>query len=132
MKYIKQFRLFESKKEPKYNFQKLKIGEFDALRGRVAEANEYITFQLADENDLWFHAKGIPGSHLIIKVSDKLVTPEVIREAAEIVAKNSKTQEKTVKVVYCQRKFVKKEPGTKLGQVSVDNINAEEITVYLN
>ena len=95
-------------------------------------ANEYVTFQLADENDLWFHAKGVPGSHLVIKVDDKLVTPEIIKQAAEIVAKNSKTKEKEVQVVYCQKKFVTKVQGTNLGQVNVDYINTEEITVYLN
>lgn len=108
MKYIKQFILFESKKEPKYKIQKLKIGEFDALRGRNREANEHVTFELADDNDLWFHASGIQGSHLVIKVDGREVPDEVIQEAAKIVAKNSQTKQKEVEVIYCQRKFVKK------------------------
>jgi hypothetical protein len=129
MKYLKKYGLFESNKP---NYQTLQIGDFKAYRGRDASANEYVTFQLADENDLWFHAKGVPGSHLVIKVDDKLVTPEIIQSASEIVAKNSKTKEKEVQVVYCQKKFVTKVQGTNLGQVNVDKINAYEITVSIN
>ena len=129
MKYLKKYGLFESNKP---NYQTLQIGDFKAYRGRDAAANEYVTFQLADENDLWFHAKGVPGSHLVIKVGDKLVTPEIIKQAAEIVAKKSDTKEKEVPVVYCQRKFVSKTQGTKLGQVNRDEVNSYEITVSIN
>ncbi len=129
MKYLKKYKLFESNKP---NYQTLQLGDFKVYRGRDASANEYVTFQLADENDLWFHAKGVPGSHLVIKVGDKSVTPEIIQQAAEIVAKNSKTKEKEVQVVYCKKKFVTKVQGTNLGQVNVDKINAYEITVSIN
>lgn len=131
MKYLKDFKIFESKKS-KPNFQTLKIGDFDAFRGRDAEANEFVTFQKSDDDDLWFHAKGTQGSHLILKVRDKLPSPEVIKEAAEIVAKNSKVNLKEVVVVYCKKKFVTKESDAPLGRVKVDYKNAEEITVYLN
>jgi hypothetical protein len=44
--------------------------------------------------------------------------------------KNSKAQkEELVKVVYCKRKFVKKEAGMNDGQVKVDYLNAQEITI---
>lgn len=129
MKYLQYFN--ESKKT-KPNYQELSIGDFKVYRGRDAEANEYVTFQIADDNDLWFHAKGVPGSHLVIKVDDKLVTPEVIEQAAEIVAKNSKTQEKEITVIYCQRRFVKKESGSPLGKVSVDYPNTQQITIFRN
>ena len=130
MRHLKKFRLFESKKG-KPNFQTLKIGEFDAYRGRDAEANEFVTFQKSEDDDLWFHAKGVQGSHLILKTSDKLATPEVIREAAELVAKNSKATTKEVVVVYCKKKFVTKVPGDPLGKVRVDEKNAYQITVIL-
>jgi predicted ribosome quality control (RQC) complex YloA/Tae2 family protein len=129
MKYLKKYGLFESKKP---NYQTLQLGDFKVYRGRDAEANEYVTFQLADENDLWFHAKGVPGSHLVIKVGDKSVTPEIIQQAAQLVAKNSKSKSKEIVVVYCKKKFVTKESGAPLGKVLVDYKNAEEITVYLD
>lgn len=131
MKYLKDFKIFESKKN-KPNFQTLKIGDFDAFRGRDAEANEFVTFQKSDDDDLWFHAKGIQGSHLILKCNDNLPTPDVIKQAAELVAKNSKATSKEVKVVYCKKKFVTKKSGDPLGKVQVDEKNSEEITVYLN
>ncbi len=129
MKYLQYFN--ESKKS-KPNYQELSIGDFKVYRGRDAEANEFVTFQIADDNDLWFHAKGVPGSHLVIKVDDKLVTPEVIKQAAEIVAKNSKTDKKEIEVIYCQKKFVKKQSGSALGKVSVDYPNTQQITIFKN
>jgi hypothetical protein len=75
------------------------------------------------------HAKGVPGSHVIIKIKDKVPTETTIKRAAIIAAANSKSQDDMVKVVYCKKKFVTKEPGMNTGQVKVDYINANEIIV---
>jgi predicted ribosome quality control (RQC) complex YloA/Tae2 family protein len=76
------------------------------------------------------HAKGIPGSHLVVSVKDKLPTETTIRKAAEIAKKNSKGKDaEDVPVVYCQRRFVKKEPGMKDGEVGVDYVNAHYINI---
>ena len=82
--------------------------------------------------DIWMHAKGVPGSHVIIKVKDKVPTETTIKRVAMIAAKNSKSTEDMVKVVYCKKKYVKKEPGMNTGQVKVDYINANEIIVPKN
>jgi predicted ribosome quality control (RQC) complex YloA/Tae2 family protein len=76
------------------------------------------------------HVKGVPGSHVVIRVRENLPTPEVLKYAAELAKKNSKAaKDESVKVVYCQRRFVKKEPNMNDGQVRVDYKNAEEITI---
>jgi predicted ribosome quality control (RQC) complex YloA/Tae2 family protein len=82
-----------------------------------------------DPEDIWMHAKGVPGSHVVIKVKDKLPSEEVIKKAAEIAAKNCKSKEDKVRVLYCKKKFVKKEKGMNPGQVKVDYVNANEIVI---
>lgn len=130
MKYIKNY--LESKKNDKPNMKKLDIDGFVVYQGRDADANDHITLELSDENDIWMHAKGVPGSHILIKIKDFIPTETTLKKAAIIAAKNSKSQDERVKVVYCKKKFVKKKPGMKPGQVEVDYTNSEEIIVNKN
>jgi len=127
--YIKRYNKYNESKKQKINIKKFLIGDFVVIQGKDAEANDYVTLELADSDDLWFHAKGVPGSHVIIRVKDKLPTEDVIKQTAEIAAKGSKSNEDKVKVCYCKKKFVKKEKGMNPGQVSVDYKNAYEIIV---
>lgn len=128
---IHNFKSFnESKKDKFPNIKKMEIDGFVVYMGRDAKSNDHLTFNVADKEDIWMHAKGVPGSHIVIRVRDRLPTNEVIKQAAQIAKKNSKSpkDDKAV-IVYCQRKFVKKEKGMNDGQVKVDYINASEITV---
>lgn len=126
MKYLKKFE--SSKNKP--NFKKIIIDDFVIYQGRDADSNDYVTLELAnDPEDIWMHAKGLPGSHVVIKVKDKLPSDEVIKKVAEIAAKNCKSKEDKVKVLYCKKKFVKKEKGMNAGQVKVDYVNASEIVI---
>jgi len=129
MRYIKNF--FESKAD-KPKIKKYEIDGFIVYQGKDSESNDYLTLEIAKEEDLWFHAKGVPGSHVVIKVKDKLPTEPVIKKVAEIAAKNSKSKEESVLVVYCKKKFVTKSPGMNVGQVKVDYMNANEIIVPKN
>ena len=130
MKFIKSF--LESKKSEKPKIKKHDIDGFVVYQGKDAISNEHITLELANEDDIWMHAKGVPGSHVLIKIKDKIPTETTIKRAAIIAAKNSKSEEDMVKVVYCKKKYVKKEPGMNTGQVKVDYINAYEIIVPKN
>jgi predicted ribosome quality control (RQC) complex YloA/Tae2 family protein len=126
MRYLRKFN--ESKKN-KNEYRKLIIDGFVVYQGKSADGNDHITFEVADDDDYWFHAKGVPGSHVIIKIQDNLPQDETIEKVAQIAAKNSKSSEDKIKVVYCKRKFVKKERGMNPGQVKVDYINSNEIIV---
>lgn len=128
---ITKFNSFnESKKDKFPNIKKMEIDGFIVYMGRDAKSNDHLTFNVADKEDIWMHAKGVPGSHIVIRVKDKLPTNEVIKQAALIAKKNSKaSKDDRITVVYCQRKFVKKEQGMNDGQVKVDYINAHEIDV---
>ena len=127
---IHNFKSFNESKDKFPNIKKMEIDGFVVYMGRDAKSNDHLTFNIADKEDIWMHAKGVPGSHIVIRVRDRLPTNEVIKQAAQIAKKNSKSpKDDKATIVYCQRKFVKKEKGMNDGQVKVDYINASEITV---
>ena len=83
--------------------------------------NEYITFKVADKNDVWMHVKGFPGSHVVIKC-DGYPSDELLVFAAKIAAKNSKAKDSNkVDVDFTTRKNVKKHPSGKTGLVNYVN-----------
>lgn len=123
---------FLESKSNKPNIKRHDIDGFVVFQGRDAESNDHLTFELSSDDDYWFHAKGVPGSHILLKVKDKLPTESTIRKCAELAAKNSKSKEDEVLVVYCKKLFVKKTSDLKAGQVKVDYINANEIIVPRN
>ena len=91
--------------------------------------NEYITFKVADKNDVWMHVKGFPGSHVVIKC-DGYPSDELLVFAAKIAAKNSKAKDSNkVDVDFTTRKNVKKHPSGKTGLVNY--VNFKTITVDL-
>jgi predicted ribosome quality control (RQC) complex YloA/Tae2 family protein len=134
MDYLKNWRIFAESKMEKPNIKKITEGDFLILQGRDAVSNDYLTFEIADTEDYWFHAKGYPGSHVVIRLSGKLPDSRLIYKAAEIAAKNSsakKAGKSEVNVVYCKRKFVTKRSGMNPGQVAVDEDNSQIIKVKL-
>jgi predicted ribosome quality control (RQC) complex YloA/Tae2 family protein len=76
---------------------------FIVYAGKTADANHYIYTRKLTENDLWFHAKDIPGSHVVLKLTNNKQKAEdfAITIAAEIAAYYSKGQNDTfVEVQY--------------------------------
>jgi predicted ribosome quality control (RQC) complex YloA/Tae2 family protein len=87
--------------------------------GRSPAENAELTFRTARPSDLWFHARGQPGAHVILQRDDR-ATPsdEDVRTAAELAALHSKGRNSTkVTVDYTQRKHVRKRPGGAPGLV---------------
>ena len=128
---IKKFNSFnESKKDKFPNVQKLDIDGFVVYVGKDAKSNDYLTFNVADKEDIWMHVKGVPGSHVVFRVRENLPTETTIRVAAQLAKKNSKaSKDDKATVVYCQKRFVKKESSMNDGQVKVDYINSYQIVV---
>jgi rhodanese-related sulfurtransferase len=126
---MKYSQFNEGKKDKFPNVKKLDIDGFVVYIGRDALSNDHLTFNMSHPEDIWMHAKGVPGSHVIIRVRENLPTKEILKKVAELVIKNSKSKSDKTTVVYCQRKFVKKEKGMNPGQVKVDYVNAEEIVI---
>lgn len=81
--------------------------------------NEELTFKFATGNDWWFHAKGVPGSHVIVKSEGSEDLPDrVFEEAGKLAAFYSKNRgNDKVEIDYIQKKHVKKPAGSKPGFV---------------
>ena len=91
---------------------------FHMYVGKNNYQNDELTFKLATGNDWWFHAKKIPGSHVIVKAEGKELPDRTFEEAARLAAYYSKGREQEkVEIDYLQRKNVKKPNGAKPGFV---------------
>ncbi len=91
---------------------------FHIYVGKNNYQNDELTFKFAAGNDWWFHAKGIPGSHVIVKTNGEELPDSTFEEAARLAAYYSKGrgQEKT-EIDYLEKKNVKKPGGSKPGFV---------------
>ena len=80
--------------------------------------NEELTFKFATGNDWWFHAKGVPGSHVIVKSEGEEMPDRTFEEAGKLAAYYSKLRgQEKVEIDYIQKKQVKKPSGGKPGFV---------------
>jgi len=89
--------------------------------GRNARENDELTFGLAKSDDLWLHARGTPGSHVVVRLEKgNDPPPETIRDAATLALLYSDLR-KSGKgdVIYTRRKWVKKAKGQAPGAVIV-------------
>ncbi|HHZ02842.1 MAG TPA: fibronectin/fibrinogen-binding protein [Tissierellia bacterium] len=97
-------------------------GGHEILVGKNNTQNDSITFKIAKKEDYWFHAKGIPGSHVIIRTNGDELTDEEFVEAARIAAYYSKGRNSnTVEVDYTKKSNIKKPPNSKPGFVIYDS-----------
>ena len=98
------------------------IEDYKVYYGRNNKENEFITFKLAGSEDLWFHIKDLPGSHVVIKDSQELISENLVLEVARLCALNSKVSRgNRVRIDYCKKKYVKKPKGFALGGVIYSN-----------
>lgn len=82
---------------------------FHMYVGKNNYQNEEVTFKIAGGGDWWFHAKGIPGSHVIVKTEGRELPDRAFEEAGALAAWYSKGRgNEKVEIDYIQRKHVKK------------------------
>ena len=118
--YVKKRR--PSDKKPKVTsrpFHYLSSDGYHIYVGKNNYQNEELTFKLATGNDWWFHAKGIPGSHVIVRSEGKAELPDrVFEEAGSLAAYYSKGRDNDkVEIDYIQKKNIKKVAGSAPGFV---------------
>ena len=90
--------------------------------GKNNRQNDFVTFSIAKPHDFWFHTKGFPGSHVILKTSLSKPTAAEIATAANLAAYFSKARNSSsVPVDYTEKRFVKKPSGAKPGFVIYTN-----------
>lgn len=91
---------------------------FHIYVGKNNFQNDELTFKFANGGDWWFHAKQIPGSHVVLKTEGAEVPDRAFEEAARLAAYYSKGREQDkVEIDYVQKKHVKKPAGAKPGFV---------------
>lgn len=88
--------------------------------GRDSKSNDYLSIKFAKQNDYWFHARGLPGSHVVLKVENvkEGVPKDIIKKAASLAAHYSKAKTAgSASVSYTFAKFVHKKKGMEPGKV---------------
>lgn len=98
-------------------------GGFQVLAGKSSENNDLLTTRYAKPNDLWFHARGSSGSHVVLKIASGAGAPskKAIHQAASIAAYYSKMKNASaVPVAMTEKKFVHKPRGVPAGTVTLD------------
>ncbi len=91
---------------------------FDIFIGKNNLQNEELTFKVANGGDWWFHAKGMPGSHVIVKTEGRELPDRTFEEAARLAGYYSKGRGvDKLEIDYLQRKNVKKPNGSAPGFV---------------
>ncbi len=91
---------------------------FHMYVGKNNFQNEELTFKVASGNDWWFHAKQMPGSHVIVKSDNQELPDRTFEEAGQLAAYYSSGRgAPKVEIDYIQKKHVKKTPGGKPGFV---------------
>ena len=91
---------------------------YDIYVGKNNYQNDELTFKFATGNDWWFHAKKMPGSHVVVKTKDGTLPDRTFEEAGNLAAYYSKGRTAPkVEIDYLQKKNVKKPAGAKPGFV---------------
>lgn len=91
---------------------------FEIYIGKNNYQNEEISFKIATGNDWWFHAKNIPGSHVIVKCDNKELPDEIFEIAGSLAAYYSKAgKQQKVEIDYTQKKHLKRVSGAAPGFV---------------
>ncbi len=103
-------------------FRNFTFMDFEILVGKNSENNEKLTFGAGFKDELWMHARDVPGSHVLVKYrAGKNFPQPVIERAAELAAYFSKNRSNTLcPVIYTPRKYVRKLKGGGKGEVIVE------------
>jgi predicted ribosome quality control (RQC) complex YloA/Tae2 family protein len=106
-------------REEKPRLREFTIGGYRVLVGRSARENERLVRE-AHPRDLWLHARGVPGAHVILKCAGREVPQEVLEEAARLAAWHSKARYDTkVAVTYTEVRHLRKPKGAPPGAFAV-------------
>ncbi|HET8655741.1 MAG TPA: NFACT RNA binding domain-containing protein [Longimicrobiaceae bacterium] len=104
-------------------WRRFEVEGFEILVGKGAAENDRLTFRVARPNDLWLHAAGFAGSHVVVRNPDALpeIPRAVVERAAQLAAHHSKASEARgkVEVHVCRAADVRKPRGFPPGKVEL-------------
>ncbi|GAA4300633.1 NFACT RNA binding domain-containing protein [Nibribacter koreensis] len=120
--YLKKNTITQTVTAPDLPYHAFELDGFKIWVGKNARANDTLTLKHTHKDDLWLHAKDVPGSHVVIKqVSGKAIPMRVIETAAQLAAYYSKRKSDTLcPVLYTPKKYVRKPKGATAGSVLVE------------
>lgn len=97
-------------------------GKYNVFVGKDSRNNDLLTMKFAKQNDYWFHARKVPGSHVVLRVENKkeAMPKSILSKAASLAAYHSKAKTSGLAPVsYAQKKFVVKKKGMDPGEVAM-------------
>ncbi len=119
--WLKVFLRPEAVGEARLPFRRYTVAQgYEVWAGRSAKENDLLTLKHARKHDYWFHARGVGGSHVVLRRPNKQALPgkEVLEAAASIAAFHSQSKHSSlVPVQYAERKYVVKPKGAAPGAV---------------
>lgn len=118
----KSFQKVNTDKNLTNNLNKIIINKYEVYIGKNNKQNDYLSLHFADKSDLWFHAQGFHGAHVILKTNGKIPDEDTIFKCAQLAKQNSRAAlERNVSVDYTYVKYVKKHHTGKTGMVNYTN-----------
>ncbi len=96
-------------------------GDWKVLAGKTDADNDFLSLKMAKPNDYWFHVRGMPGSHVILRAKPKEDPDrETLKRAAAVAAFHSKARNGGIVAVSCTRaRYITKPKGAKPGSVRI-------------
>jgi len=120
---IKQEVQKKSEEDIKSKFRHYIIdGKYNVYVGKDSKSNDLLTMKFARQNDYWFHARSVSGSHVVLKneYPKEGIPKNILKSAASIAAYHSKAKTSgMVPVSYTQKKYVTKKKGMDPGKVAL-------------
>jgi len=102
---------------------------WEALIGTSATGNAWVTFDLAKPDDLWLHARNVPGAHVILRGQADSPPDPVLERAAALAAHHSAARTSgQVEVDVAPRRHVRKIPNAPPGLVRYSNERTLRVT----
>ncbi|NPA15908.1 MAG: fibronectin-binding domain-containing protein [Deferribacteres bacterium] len=129
--YIKSKTSSKKPKKRTPSYRAFRLKDVEIYVGKSARGNDYVTFKLASRDDLWFHVKGYPGAHVVVKAKRPL-SHEELEKAAAVAAFFSKAgSSSSVEVDYTRVKFVKRAKNYKPGMVVYKNFSTLRVKPHI-
>jgi len=118
---IKRQGMKTEKEDIKEKFKHYIIDEkYHVYVGKDSKNNDLLTTRFAKQNDYWFHARSVSGSHVVLRVENtkEAIPKNVLKRTAALAAYHSKAKTAgVVPVTYTFKKYVVKKKGFPIGTV---------------
>lgn len=113
-------------------YRRVALGDgWEILLGTSAAGNASVTFDLGKSEDLWLHARGVPGAHVILRTRGATPPENVVERAAQLAAWHSAARAAgSVEVDVAARRHVKKMPNAPPGLVRYSNERTLRVTPH--